>query len=100
MSNIPLQTGCQAYDPQIATQYGYVPSLAAGVTFVTLFGISLSLHIAQATWTRMWWAYVRLQLFYVVPNSTDASSAFRRRGGHRSSRLGGPHLELELSLQQ
>lgn len=58
MSNIPLQSGCQAYDPQIATQYGYVPSLAAGIIFVSLFGISLSMHIAQATWMRMWWAYL------------------------------------------
>ena len=82
MSNIPLQSGCQAYDPQIATQYGYVPSLAAGITFVSLFGISLSLHIIQATWTRTWWAYVWLQLSHVVPSLVDTLSGFCGRGDY------------------
>lgn len=62
MSNLALQSGCPAYDPTIDTQYGYVPSLAAGVIFVTLFGISLFLHIAQSTWYRSWWGYVSLSL--------------------------------------
>lgn len=60
MSNLTIQSGCPAYDPTIDTQYGYVPSLAAGVTFVALFGTSLFLHIAQSTLFSMWWGYVSL----------------------------------------
>lgn len=59
-ANTTMQSGCFAYDPTIDTQYGYVPSLAAGVTFLALFGTSLFLHIAQSTWSRMWWGYVSL----------------------------------------
>ena len=60
MSNLPLQTGCYAYDPTIETQYDYIPSRAAGITFLFLFGISLASHVVQATWTRTWWGYVSL----------------------------------------
>lgn len=57
-ANLTIQSGCYAYDPTIGTQYGYVPSLAAGITFVSLFGITLFLHIVQSTWSRQWWGYV------------------------------------------
>ena len=60
MSDLSLQTGCYAYDPAIETQYDYIPSLAAGITFLSLFGLSLMAHIVQATWTRTWWGYVSL----------------------------------------
>ena len=62
MSNLLLQTRCYAYDPTIETQYDYVPSRAAGIIFLSLFGISLLSHIVQATWSRTWWGYVSLSL--------------------------------------
>lgn len=38
---ILLGTGCAPYDPAYAdfVSYGYVPSLAAGITFCVLFGM-------------------------------------------------------------
>ncbi|KAJ7732672.1 RTA1-domain-containing protein [Mycena metata] len=38
-------------------QYGYNPSEAAGIVFIALFGISTILHIAQATYYKMWWLF-------------------------------------------
>ncbi|KAJ7171093.1 RTA1 like protein-domain-containing protein [Mycena filopes] len=35
--------------------YGYKPSEAVAILFITLFGISTILHVAQATYYRMWW---------------------------------------------
>ncbi|KAJ6622283.1 RTA1-like protein [Mycena sp. CBHHK59/15] len=37
------------------SQYGYVPHESVAIIFLTLFGISTLLHIAQATYFRMWW---------------------------------------------
>ena len=59
MSNLALQNGCYAYDPTIGTSYGYIPSLAAGVAFVTLFTVSMVLHIGQSVYKRVWWGFVR-----------------------------------------
>ncbi|KAJ7431425.1 RTA1-like protein, partial [Mycena galericulata] len=35
--------------------YGYVPKEAVAIIFLTLYGTSTILHIAQAVWFRMWW---------------------------------------------
>ncbi|KAJ7155123.1 RTA1-like protein [Mycena filopes] len=37
------------------SQYGYKPSEAVAILFITLFGISTILHVGQATYYRMWW---------------------------------------------
>ncbi|KAJ7065696.1 RTA1-domain-containing protein [Mycena amicta] len=37
------------------SQYGYEPSEAIAILFVTLFGISTALHIGQAAYFRTWW---------------------------------------------
>jgi len=52
--------GCQAFInlPGYQTNYGYMPSLAAGIVFCVLFGISCIVHFIQATYTRAWWFYV------------------------------------------
>jgi len=36
-------------------QYGYVPQEAVAILFLSLYGISTTLHIVQATYFRMWW---------------------------------------------
>jgi hypothetical protein len=59
-THLSLQSGCHAFEEGILNQYDYVPSLAAGITFVALFGVTCALHVIQATWTRMWWGYVSL----------------------------------------
>ncbi len=38
--------------------YSYVPSLAAGIVFCVLFGISLILHTFTSIRYRMWWQIV------------------------------------------
>ena len=53
-----IQSGCHALIPGIHTSYGYVPSLAAGVIFCVLFGLSLCGHIFQAIRKRRWTSYV------------------------------------------
>ncbi|KAL4951640.1 RTA1 like protein-domain-containing protein [Aspergillus filifer] len=49
---------CQAYVEGSSTSYGYVPSFAAGVAFVTLFGFSMVAHTAQMALLRSWWCAV------------------------------------------
>ena len=103
MSNLALQTGCYAYDPTIETQYDYVPSRAASITFLSLFGISLALHIVQTTWTRTWWGYVSLS----CPDEKLAHylGKLRKKSGLRcgsldgSDRLGRPNVEFCLPVQ-
>ncbi|PLB36152.1 RTA1 domain-containing protein [Aspergillus candidus] len=53
-----LQTGCYALIEGHGTAYGYQPSLAAGIVFLALFGLSLLAHTVQMTWTRTWWCAV------------------------------------------
>ena len=50
-----IQIGCHAYVDGYDTSYGYIPSKAAGIIFVALFGISMILHIVQFSWKRIWW---------------------------------------------
>ncbi|KAL2213869.1 RTA1-domain-containing protein [Sarocladium strictum] len=44
-----LQTGCHDEVPGLEPWYGYVPSLAAGVTFSVIFGLLLLGHVFNAT---------------------------------------------------
>jgi len=47
-----LVSTCAPYLDGLGTSYGYVPSLAAGIIFVLLFGLSLLGHVVQAVRTR------------------------------------------------
>ncbi|RDH28686.1 RTA1 like protein-domain-containing protein [Aspergillus welwitschiae] len=49
---------CHAYIAGISTPYDYVPSLAAGIVFCALFGISMMAHAFQSFRSRMWWCYL------------------------------------------
>ncbi|KAL3434459.1 RTA1 like protein-domain-containing protein [Aspergillus tetrazonus] len=53
-----LQTGCHAYIDGIGTPYGYVPSLAAGIVFLVLFGLTMVGQAVQFAWKRTWWCAV------------------------------------------
>ncbi|KAL4743417.1 RTA1 like protein-domain-containing protein [Aspergillus similis] len=53
-----LQTGCHAYIDGIGTPYGYVPSLAAGIAFLVLFGLTMVGQAIQFAWKRTWWCAV------------------------------------------
>ncbi|PWY84597.1 RTA1-domain-containing protein [Aspergillus sclerotioniger CBS 115572] len=53
-----LTEGCHAKIEGYGTSYGYVPSLAAGIVFCTLFGLSMILHMVQLVWKRTWWCAV------------------------------------------
>lgn len=53
-----LEGTCHAYITGISTPYDYAPSLAAGIAFCAIFGISMLAHIYQASWSRMWWCYL------------------------------------------
>ncbi|KAJ5267263.1 RTA1-domain-containing protein [Penicillium angulare] len=53
-----LKEGCHAYVPSMETSYGYIPSEAAGIAFVVLFGLSGLIHIIQFSWKRTWWCSV------------------------------------------
>ncbi|KAL1646065.1 hypothetical protein SLS58_003485 [Diplodia intermedia] len=55
MDSESLRTGCPAYIPGYETSYGYVPSEAAGIAFVVIFGISSLLHLGQTIWSKQWW---------------------------------------------
>lgn len=59
-SQLNLDSKCYAYDPAVEsdTNYGYVPSLAAGIVFTTLFALSMIAHTVQFIWTRWWWCSV------------------------------------------
>lgn len=50
--------GCHAKVPGIATSYGYIPTLAVGIAYCVLFGVSMLLHTAQMCWKRTWWTSV------------------------------------------
>lgn len=43
-----MEMGCHAFQTQYTPAYGYVPSLAAGIVFVVLFGIPLLYHVFQS----------------------------------------------------
>lgn len=50
-----IRTGCfPTLVPQIKNDYGYQPSLGAGIAFDVLFGLALIGHIIQAIRFRRW----------------------------------------------
>ncbi|RAH48048.1 RTA1 domain-containing protein [Aspergillus brunneoviolaceus CBS 621.78] len=53
-----LREGCHAYVEGYGTSYGYQPSLAAGIVFCVLFGVSMLAHLVQMVWKRTWWCTV------------------------------------------
>ncbi|KAL4906049.1 hypothetical protein BDW74DRAFT_137621 [Aspergillus multicolor] len=53
-----MQTGCYAYIEGVGTPYGYVPSLAAGIVFLVLFGLTMIGQTIQFAWKRTWWCAV------------------------------------------
>ena len=50
-----LRDSCHPYIEGIKPPYNYVPSLAAGVVFCVLFGLSGVVHTVQFIWKRNWW---------------------------------------------
>ena len=66
VSLLPLHTfgimttnsSCMAFSADNPNQYGYGPSLGAGITFCTLFGVSMALHTLQVMVKRQFWALV------------------------------------------
>ncbi|KAJ9195579.1 hypothetical protein DTO021D3_5035 [Paecilomyces variotii] len=52
-----LSLTCHALIPGIDPPYGYQPSLAAGIVFCVLFGLSMLVHTVQALWKRNWWCF-------------------------------------------
>ncbi|KZF22887.1 RTA1-domain-containing protein [Xylona heveae TC161] len=55
---LALTEACHAYVPGYDPSYGYIPSMAAGITFCVLFGLSMFIHTGQAIWTKRWWCLV------------------------------------------
>ncbi|KAB8199279.1 RTA1 like protein [Aspergillus parasiticus SU-1] len=53
-----LSTSCHPIIDGMDTAYGYQPSLAAGIVFLVLFGLSMIVHTIQFTWKRTWWCAV------------------------------------------
>ncbi|KAJ5492860.1 hypothetical protein N7539_001606 [Penicillium diatomitis] len=53
-----LSVGCHAKIPGVGTSYGYVPSLGAGIAFLSLFGLTMVVHTVQLCWKRTWWCVV------------------------------------------
>ncbi|KAL8738233.1 MAG: hypothetical protein Q9181_000959 [Wetmoreana brouardii] len=49
---------CSSFDPTNPPNYGYTPSLAAGIAFVVLFGITTTAHFALTILSRRWWLLV------------------------------------------
>ncbi|KAJ5188654.1 RTA1 like protein-domain-containing protein [Penicillium cf. griseofulvum] len=56
----------------ISTPYDYAPSLAVGIAFCAIFGISMLAHIYQASWARMWcdrmpsWRRFKIQIATLI----------------------------------
>ncbi|KAL8695248.1 MAG: hypothetical protein Q9218_000286 [Villophora microphyllina] len=46
---------CSAFDPTNPPNYGYSPSLAAGIVFVVFFGTITTTHLALTIISRRWW---------------------------------------------
>ncbi|RHZ48637.1 RTA1 domain-containing protein [Aspergillus thermomutatus] len=53
-----LRNSCHPLIDGVNTAYGYQPSLAAGIVFCTLFGLSMIVHTVQFAWKRTWWCCV------------------------------------------
>lgn len=57
-TTVSLLDTCHALVPGVKTSYGYKPSLAAGIIFCALFGLSMIAHTVQLVWKRNWWCVV------------------------------------------
>ncbi|KAL9594712.1 MAG: hypothetical protein Q9219_006876 [cf. Caloplaca sp. 3 TL-2023] len=57
-SRILAEGTCRGYDPREDTPYGYLPSIAPGVVFSILFGLTMTWHAYQAFRTRTGWLSV------------------------------------------
>ncbi|OJJ61126.1 hypothetical protein ASPSYDRAFT_147004 [Aspergillus sydowii CBS 593.65] len=53
-----MRTGCYEYIEGFGTPYGYPPSLAAGIVFLVLFGLTMVGQTIQMAWKRTWWCSV------------------------------------------
>ncbi|KAL4885092.1 RTA1 like protein-domain-containing protein [Aspergillus karnatakaensis] len=53
-----LRIGCASYIDGLETPYGYRPSLAAGIVFLVLFGLTMIGQTVQMIWKRTWWCAV------------------------------------------
>jgi hypothetical protein len=55
-----LSQTCVAPTAEYASysDYGYTPSLAAGVVFSVIFGLAMIAHTVQFIWTKYWWCSV------------------------------------------
>ncbi|KAL9000883.1 MAG: hypothetical protein Q9169_000638 [Polycauliona sp. 2 TL-2023] len=49
---------CSSFDPTTPPNYGYTPSLAAGIIFIVLFALATSAHLVQTLISRRWWQFV------------------------------------------
>jgi len=55
---LPSNQGCVSIVDGIPNSYGYVPSMAAGIVFLVLFGLSMVIHVGQTIYTRTWFNIV------------------------------------------
>ncbi|OKL60300.1 hypothetical protein UA08_04077 [Talaromyces atroroseus] len=55
-----LSNVCEAPSSEFASysDYGYVPSLAAGIVFTVIFALIMIVHTVQMIWTKYWWCSV------------------------------------------
>ncbi|EAW09655.1 RTA1 domain-containing protein [Aspergillus clavatus NRRL 1] len=53
-----LKNSCHPLIDGVGTAYGYQPSMAAGIVFCVLFGLSMIVHTVQFAWKRTWWCCV------------------------------------------
>ncbi|KAI4164276.1 MAG: hypothetical protein LQ342_002241 [Letrouitia transgressa] len=49
---------CTAFDPNDPPNYGYTPSLPAGIVFIVLFALIALAHTIQLVLSRRWWLLV------------------------------------------
>ncbi|KAF7164071.1 hypothetical protein CNMCM5623_008790 [Aspergillus felis] len=53
-----LRNSCHSLVDGVNPAYGYQPSLAVGIVFCALFGLSMIVHTVQFAWKRTWWCSV------------------------------------------
>ncbi|EED12055.1 hypothetical protein TSTA_001260 [Talaromyces stipitatus ATCC 10500] len=103
-----IQQSCHALIPGLKTTYGYTPSQAAGIVFVTPFGLSMCLHTTQMAWKRNWWCLVFVLGFLstifptppplLLPSSSVAIQIAKRKVARPPRPLGSPSKIIPLLL--
>jgi hypothetical protein len=100
VSKEEITLGCHALIPGYKTEYGYVPTQAAGIAFLALFGASLLLHTVQFCWKRTWWCSVFavgcISMNY--PSSTQWSIHETDHGNSGIDRMGRSDMVIVLSV--